>query len=101
MFKWVKLFEIDGIQVLFYLEPDGDDMILHQVTYADDISVDMALRFGNDMSDTSRKAFDMIDEDAARNLLEIRRKMFAEAAAAAAAEDGTDGPLTVDTDDED
>lgn len=79
MKKWVKLFEVEGQQVLFFLEPDGDDMRLHQCVHNEDgTHIDVALVFPNDAKDNSRKAFDMVDEAVARNVLKLVRDLLAD-----------------------
>lgn len=79
MKKWVKLFEVEGAQVLFYIEPDGDDMIVHQcVTMPDGIFADVALHFRNDVKDKSRLVFDAIDEAVAGRVLKMVHEMLAD-----------------------
>jgi hypothetical protein len=80
---WVKTHVVDGRTVLVFLEPDGDDNILHIVTCNDGIFIDLKVTFGNDESDKAQKYFDEYDAEHAGRALAQRDKLLADAEAAA------------------
>lgn len=73
MKKFAEIVEVDGRQVLFYVEPSGDEYILHQVTLCELGTADMKLEVACDI-DTTAEVFEYIKEnlgfeDGARQLL--------------------------------
>lgn len=51
-----------GLQVLFYVEPDGGDYKVHQVVTLRDAQADLAVVFAGDDEDANeRKAYAMFD----------------------------------------
>lgn len=75
--KFAKLFDVDGEQVLFYLEPDHDSDgcdKLHQIVRVDGMYIDMAL--GGISYENADKAFAKVDAEFARQTLNTARDLL-------------------------
>lgn len=82
MKKFAEIVEVDGRQVLFYVEPSGDQYVMHQVTLCAIGTVDMKLEFACDI-DTTAEVFEYIKEnlgfeDGARQLIAKVDGLFTE-----------------------
>ena len=65
--RFAKLFEIEGSQVLFWVEPDGDEEIMHQQVMVTELGlVDIAIRIvtANEKTSTAKWLADLSEKDA-------------------------------------
>lgn len=79
MEKFAKIFEVDGEQVLFYVEPDtqseyDDRDRIHQIVRIDGVCADIAL--GGMTYEDADKAFAKFDQDYARTILKSVRDLL-------------------------
>ena len=67
-------------QALFYVEPDGDDYILHQVINLDGIQADFKMTFSKGDYETNMqsayKALELVDSEHVDNLTKTLYEMF-------------------------
>ena len=70
MNKWAKLFEVNGEQVLFFIEADEtrDDRCLHQLIMIDEYTVDAIIKGLN--PNDAQLALNSIDQETAKLFLE-------------------------------
>jgi hypothetical protein len=79
--NFAKIVEVDGEQVLFYLEPDKDEderEMLNQIVRVDGLCINVAL--GGFTYERADAAFAGIDETYARKVLKMARDVAAKAA---------------------
>lgn len=70
----------DGRQVLFYIDPNGGDYVLHQIANYDGLQADMRLEFASEDKDENerrvRAAFDAMNQEAADRCVAIVMGFF-------------------------
>lgn len=70
----------DGRQVLYYVEPEGDDYLLHQVVPFDGFQADVKIGFNSADAEknelTAYAAFDCMAQQQADNVIALVQKMM-------------------------
>jgi len=74
----------DGRQVLFYIEPEGGDYLLHQVANHEGFQADMKIGFtSNDEDENERRAYavlEAVDQASADKVVSLIAEMIGGAA---------------------
>lgn len=74
----------DGRQVLFYVEPDGGDFLLHQVANHEFFQVDVKIEFTSKDEDENKRcayiALDAVDQVSADKVVSLISEMMGEEA---------------------
>jgi hypothetical protein len=73
----------DGRQVLFYVEPDGGDYVLHQIATHDEFQADIGIGFtGSDADLNEKRAYltlEAMDQASADKAIQVVKKLMGEA----------------------
>ena len=71
---FAKIIEVEGEQVLFYLQPDDDCEKLHQIVRVDGVCADVAI--SGLTYENADKSFADLDETAALRVLNVVRDLM-------------------------